>query len=431
MYNSIQKLTPASCPLAVLLLGLLLLISPPALGSPTFGAMPPGWVPNPALAAGELGLAPDQAQAVRAYVKSHVENDTPAGLADLLGELGIHRFVWEDNLELTISMDPASLHPSARGYFSLVETNAGLGFGCIFTTGYFPDIDCTAELSKSDLEAIPGLLGMLTVQTPQQFVDSVWPLAWDSAWWEGVASVQTGSSRWATSCHDLRAASPNAESAGRGGAVTALGAAALSAAAASATPALYGFFVGVISPGAAAGFVAASIGTISLAVAGTVAVGLVIGGVVAYAGYKAATWAYSAGIAGGCPGCLQMQTDSLRCAVSNDTCDCFETAEDYPYGPGDVDGDHESPNPNDKDDPRPDNPDGNEWDSMPGAGCAEWVTHYGSTCQDPCDELTQSDPLTTETTDGEEDDPIEWNSCEECVSGTLGYLGTINACVGG
>ncbi len=430
MYISNRSLFSGLVHLGWVLLAAALLVTPPALASTSLGTMPPGWIPSPGLAAGELGLAPDQAQAVRAYVKSHVEDETPSGLAGLLGELGVHRFVWEENLEFTVSVDPSGLSPNARGYFSLVETNSDLGIGCLFTAGAFPRLDCTAELGKADLEAIPGLLGMLTVQTPQQFVDSVWPLAWDSAWWDQVPSTRIGSTRWATSCHDLRAESPNATSAGRAGAITTLSAASVGAVATSAAPALYGFFVGVASPAVAAGFVAASVGVTVAAVAGTVVVGLAVAGLVAYAGYRSARWAYASGVAGGCPGCVEMQSDTLRCGVTNDTCDCWETEADYPYGPGDAGQDHDAPDPNDRDGLAPDAPAGGSWDSMPGAGCAEWVTRYGSICQDPCDELVQEDPLEIQT-EGGEDDPVEWLSCEECVTGTFGFEGTFNACVGG
>ncbi|MCO4773744.1 MAG: hypothetical protein KDA24_27175 [Deltaproteobacteria bacterium] len=427
-----MNLTPKVRRAPKLLLNLLIalvavLFAVPALAGPNIVAHPPGWIPAPPPAEGELVLAPSDEQALQNYVQAQLGSDPVTNLAAYFGDLGVTRWWWEDNFELTTWLKPGGSANRMEGFFSLVETNAQVGVGCLFQLGHFPDFDCTAELPAPDLAAMAPSLSMTLVRTPEQFVDEVWPLAWDGAWWQGVPGTQTGSSRWATSCVDLRMASPASSLAGIAGATTAVAGYARAISATSAAATIKATLVGWIGgKGVAAGFIAAGTGVTTAATVGTVAVIVVVGGVVAYTGYKTAQAVYASTFTYACPGCLEMQTDEYRCQVVNDTCDCWETTADYPYGPGDTGAE---PDREEEDRLDPVDDVGPPWEEIPGAGCAEWVTHSGSYCEGPCQEIAEEEQEIYGT---EDEDPgqYEWTSCMECAVGSFGFQGMITGCVG-
>lgn len=339
-----------------------------------------------------------------------------ADLPSFLVDLGLNRWWWENNLEISVHQIPSYL-PEASEYNVFVEfvaLQSGEQLGCYMQSGA-DQIVCIDEWPA--VSWYPQLL------SPTDVLDILFPMAAHH-----IGGQSAGSSlQW--SCFDLRSRSPNAAYYGLAGAFGGAGAAIGGLATHGAGLAIYssvGTFVAGAVAANGAGTAAASIVAVfagmsagAAVVAGAVVVVAIGAGIAAYAVYT------SGASGGGCPGC-GAGYDPARwdCVVrvGADICICEPKGGDGDTPPGGgagAEGDREV-------DLESAFPASHEWDDTifsEYAGCEDWESHEGSS-NEACEECAwYQDPADMEPTTGGATSTSY--GCDVCVTGASASVGGV------
>jgi len=345
---------------------LLTLVSPRATASP-YELIPGTGIPVPPNTSldAELGNMPSEDELMLLFALSQL---SWAELPGFLADLGLNRWWWEANLEVSLHAIPSHL-PEGAAYNAFIEYTylpTGELLGCYLQTGT-ADIVCVDEM--------PAVAWYPLLLSGEGFLDLLFPLMAHH-----IGGQQAGASlQW--DCFDLRANSPNAGAAGLVGFAGGAGTAATVLTTTGAGAAIYSsvgtFIAGAVAANGAGTAAAATVAVLMGSMAGAaVVVGAVV--VVGVVAAVAAHQSYSSGAIGGCPGCGEgYDPQSWTCYVraAADMCICEPRSEGS--GTGETAGTpacHDEP-PREPEGPRP-----HDWtdvDLGEFAGCSEWESHQG------------------------------------------------------